>query len=87
MTYESIDPQRIAELAHDLWRKRGCPIGSPEIDWRRAEELLAHDSGIYPALRSERAAANETLDANGFERRAHLSSAEATDRRPKVFVL
>jgi hypothetical protein len=32
--------QEIAELAVDLWRSRGCPMGSPEEDWHRAVEML-----------------------------------------------
>jgi hypothetical protein len=31
----------IAELARALWRARGCPDGSPEEDWYRAEQALA----------------------------------------------
>jgi hypothetical protein len=40
----SIPNQReIAELARALWKARGCPDGSPEEDWYRAEqELTAH---------------------------------------------
>jgi hypothetical protein len=30
----------VATLAYELWLGRGCPIGSPEIDWFRAEEVL-----------------------------------------------
>ena len=30
----------IAALAYRLWQERGCPMGSPEDDWYRAEELL-----------------------------------------------
>jgi Protein of unknown function (DUF2934) len=30
----------MARLAHELWRARGCPEGSPEEDWLRAEEQL-----------------------------------------------
>ncbi len=30
----------IAALAYQLWLGRGCPIGSPEVDWLRAEEEL-----------------------------------------------
>jgi hypothetical protein len=30
----------IAALAYHLWQDRGCPMGSPEKDWFRAEELL-----------------------------------------------
>jgi len=31
---------RVAELAYTLWESRGCPIGSPEEDWFKAEEEL-----------------------------------------------
>jgi hypothetical protein len=32
----------IAECAYFRWQERGCPIGSPDIDWAAAEaELLA----------------------------------------------
>jgi hypothetical protein len=30
----------IAALAYQLWQGRGCPIGSPEEDWFRAENEL-----------------------------------------------
>jgi hypothetical protein len=26
--------------AHRIWEERGCPIGSPEEDWFRAEEEI-----------------------------------------------
>ena len=32
--------QSIAVRAYELWHERGCPIGSPEADWFRAEEEL-----------------------------------------------
>ena len=31
---------KVAALAYELWLDRGCPIGSPEVDWSRAEEEL-----------------------------------------------
>jgi hypothetical protein len=31
----------IASLAYGLWQERGCPEGSSEEDWLRAEELLS----------------------------------------------
>jgi len=35
----------IAKLAYALWEARGCPAGSPEEDWFRAEaELTAAPS-------------------------------------------
>jgi len=35
------EPEQIASLAYSLWQQRGCPEGSPEADWLRAEEELA----------------------------------------------
>ena len=32
--------QDIAALAYELWEARGCPEGSPEIDWFAALEKL-----------------------------------------------
>jgi Protein of unknown function (DUF2934) len=35
--------EEIAALAHELWRARGCPEGSPEEDWFNAvEQLRSH---------------------------------------------
>jgi hypothetical protein len=33
-------PEEIAALAYTLWQARGCPYGSPEEDWSRAESEL-----------------------------------------------
>lgn len=30
----------ISQLAYRLWQERGAPIGSPDVDWARAEEEL-----------------------------------------------
>lgn len=32
--------EQIAALAKKLWEARGCPEGSPEIDWFTAEKLV-----------------------------------------------
>ena len=37
--------QDIANLAYALWQERGCPEGSPEQDWIRAEELIQNGGG------------------------------------------
>jgi Protein of unknown function (DUF2934) len=34
----------IAKLAYALWQQRGCPYGSPEIDWLEAERNLSASS-------------------------------------------
>ena len=43
-TAKSAEPaptqDQIAELAYTLWQQRGCPDGSPEVDWLEAEEEL-----------------------------------------------
>jgi hypothetical protein len=33
--------ERIAALAHRFWVLRGKPVGSPEEDWKQAEEIIA----------------------------------------------
>jgi hypothetical protein len=30
--------QIITALAYEYWQRRGCPIGSPGLDWFKAEE-------------------------------------------------
>lgn len=34
------DPGEVAALAHQYWQERGCPTGSPDEDWFRAERAL-----------------------------------------------
>jgi hypothetical protein len=29
------------KVAYEYWQRRGCPLGSPEIDWAAAEKALA----------------------------------------------
>jgi hypothetical protein len=36
--YSNFD--EVAALAYRLWNERGCPLGSPEEDWFRAEREL-----------------------------------------------
>ena len=40
------EPDQVAELAYTLWESRGCPIGSPEEDWFKAEQELASKAGL-----------------------------------------
>ena len=37
---KAVNSAEIAALAHQLWQARGCPVGSPEIDWFEAEQQL-----------------------------------------------
>ena len=35
-----LDSAEIAALAYQLWQARGCPEGSPEVDWLEAEKQI-----------------------------------------------
>jgi len=37
---EFAERDRIARRAYRLWQERGCPTGSPMVDWLRAEQEL-----------------------------------------------
>lgn len=43
------DSKEIAILAYRLWQARGCPEGSPEIDWLEAEKQLRSRPEVAPA--------------------------------------
>jgi len=43
------DQDRVSALAHEFWVQRGCPLGSPEADWLRAEEELRANTASSPA--------------------------------------
>jgi len=38
--FEPENQQQVAALAYGFWQARGCPDGSPEEDWFRAEREL-----------------------------------------------
>jgi hypothetical protein len=38
---DNVDGKEIARLAYQLWQERGCPIGTDQEDWFRAERELA----------------------------------------------
>ena len=42
--YPTPTHEEIGALAHALWEARGCPEGSPEEDWLRAERELKSGS-------------------------------------------
>jgi hypothetical protein len=41
---------QIANLAYKLWQQRGCPDGSPEVDWERAMRVLEEPPGSDNAI-------------------------------------
>ena len=42
---KSLRHELIAVVAYRFWHERGCPDGSPETDWFRAEEHLLSLNG------------------------------------------
>jgi hypothetical protein len=43
------DYEEIARLAYSYWESRGCPVGSPEEDWFRAESELQKQAAAVAA--------------------------------------
>ncbi len=37
--------EQTARWAYEFWMERGCPEGSPDVDWIRAEQELREVSG------------------------------------------
>jgi hypothetical protein len=38
--------QHVAILAYKFWQTRGCPEGTPEEDWFRAEQEIVTTKGM-----------------------------------------
>ena len=38
----------IKELAYEYWEQRGRPIGSPEVDWYKAEQTMRSSDSASP---------------------------------------
>jgi hypothetical protein len=36
-----LDESAVKLRAFELWQSRGCPLGSPEVDWYEAKQSLA----------------------------------------------
>ena len=51
MEHQEVDQSKIEQAAYDFWVQRGCPVGSPEEDWFRAEHQLRSEApdGEAPA--------------------------------------
>ncbi len=41
--------QTIQITAYYLWQRRGCPFGTPDVDWFRAKEQLSNQTDDAPA--------------------------------------
>jgi hypothetical protein len=43
-TSKALSENEVRQKAYFLWESRGCPIGSPEVDWYTAKEQLSPGS-------------------------------------------
>ena len=46
-----VDPETVEAMAYQLWLQRGCPIGSDQEDWYRAEGELKDKNHSKPTGR------------------------------------
>jgi hypothetical protein len=61
---KQLDRTAVAELAYRYWEERGCPSGSPEEDWYRAEAGLRGESnGLGHEHHKERTEHSFTRDS------------------------
>lgn len=74
-----IDSERVRHRAYDLWMQRGCPLGSPEQDWLRAEQELS-------AARLAESARPQLHAAASAARSEARSVAIPRPRRPRSIV-
>ena len=44
MEHQEVDQSKLDQVAYDFWLQRGCPMGSPEEDWFRAEQKLRREA-------------------------------------------
>jgi DUF2934 family protein len=80
----SQNPASIAELAYQLWVRRGSPEGSDELDWLEAERQLAGAGSSAPAAseagpNGEADSSPETTFPTSDPLSGHLSDTAPTD--------
>ncbi|HTE41202.1 MAG TPA: DUF2934 domain-containing protein [Steroidobacteraceae bacterium] len=72
-------------LAHRLWVQRGKPIGSPEIDWTRAEQLLSEIGESIKLVNAALEKVQQSGDApNGIDKGSDGEPKSATESSPAV---
>ncbi len=43
-----LEQEEVAQLAYELWDRRGRPTGSPDEDWLQAECILSGKQAMKP---------------------------------------
>lgn len=68
----------IARVAYDLWQARGCPQGSPEIDWQQAEQQLRPSENADNSQSANQDFPKKTSGAPSSGRTANRSRAKSS---------
>jgi hypothetical protein len=79
MNHTNIDQHAIRTRAHELWQERGCPLGSADADWLRAEQELR----AAAAARSEGSSKPEPPAPTRQQHASAAAQKSGTDRSPK----
>jgi hypothetical protein len=56
-------PEQIGALAYELWQARGCPDGTPDEDWFRAEREIAGSKRVDEKEVESRPSSERSIDA------------------------
>jgi hypothetical protein len=62
-TSEPPNQEQIAALAYGFWQARGCPDGTPEEDWFRAEREIVGSKRADEKERNSRQSAERSIGA------------------------
>jgi|SRR5579872_4035805 len=66
---EISDPEnraRIAALAYEFWQARGCPLGTPDEDWFRAEREISGLNDLESRESAKAAVDDEEADSRAL---------------------
>jgi len=88
------DQQQLEKIAYQSWLSRGCPIGSPEVDWEHAckvvsmqltvidkAEAQTHKPSIYDELGGEEDTPSDPESVSPFAAAARTESNNAHEVR------
>ena len=50
LTMSAAEHEMVARRAYRLWEERGCPFGSPEVDWYKAQAEWEAQHTVMPPL-------------------------------------
>jgi len=66
--------RQIEIVAYRLWLQRGCPEGTPDVDWREAEQVLSGDDLRSSPRAMDQASAGGAVRAQARIARPRLPS-------------